>query len=73
MGFGVEMYQCAFARADFSNANIRGAILKYSFFWNANFSNADLRDAIGFYNIDKAIFSNTIMPDGSIWYDSIGL
>ena len=66
------MYQCAFARANFSYANLRGAFVNYSFFRRANFSNADLREVEGFYNIEQAIFSNTIMEDGSIWYDSIG-
>ena len=58
--------------AESIHANLRGAILEDSTFRGANFSNADLRDVKGFDNIRKAIFSNTIMENGNIWYESIG-
>ncbi len=67
-----EMYQCSFNGANFSHAILRDAFVNYSSFDGANFTNADLRSVEGFYNIRKAIFCNTIMPDESVWYDSIG-
>ena len=54
--------------------NLSGVDFSYCTFKKANFTGANLRDAIEFFNchIDDSIFSNTIMPNGSIWYDSIG-
>jgi uncharacterized protein YjbI with pentapeptide repeats len=68
----VELCQCGFRGANFTKAILRGAAVDFSSFNGANFTNADLRDIEGFYNIRQAVFSNTIMDDGSVWYDSIG-
>ena len=69
---GTYLPQCRFDGVNFTNANLSGVDFSHSGFYGANFTGANLRDAIEFSNIGDAIFSNTIMPDGSIWYDSIG-
>ena len=72
---GRETYlpQCSFDRVNFTGANLSRVDFSHSSFNGANFTRTNLRNAVEFFNISDAIFSNTIMPDGSIWYDSIGL
>lgn len=63
---GACLSQVTLNDADLSNAKFCGALLSESGIARANLSNADFRGAQGFFPKTNCIFSNTIMPDGSI-------
>jgi uncharacterized protein YjbI with pentapeptide repeats len=65
--------QVTFCNVDLSRAIFRNARLSETSFENANLSYADFRGARRFNEVsfENVIFYETIMPDGSIYTDSI--
>ena len=66
----MEAYGVIFHSSDFSGARLNGANLEDSDLTNVKFDGADLsfanlKGATGFDKSSKAVFYNTIMPDGS--------
>lgn len=69
---GASLCKTKFGGANLSGAILRGAFVEETEFSNANLSYVDFRGAIGIEiaYLDKAIFRDTIMPDGSIANDT---
>ncbi len=76
---GLDLSGCNFSRlklmnVNFTGANLRGSMFIFTDLRGADFTKADLRDAnldgadfnSQYYEIDRAIICNTIMPDGGI-------
>jgi uncharacterized protein YjbI with pentapeptide repeats len=63
---GACLAQVILDDADLSNAKFCGALLSEAGMARANLSNANFSGARGFFPESSCIFSNTIMPDGSI-------
>jgi uncharacterized protein YjbI with pentapeptide repeats len=65
---GADLTRANFQEADLTGADLTGAKLAGARFYLTNLSNANLKgaDLSGVLYFDRAIFSNTIMPDGSI-------
>ena len=63
---GAWLPQVILHDADLSNAKFCGTLLSETGMERANLSNTDFRGAQGFFPRATCIFSNTIMPDGSI-------